>query len=107
MEQFKRREQTKEYTISSTLNNNYVLDIKNNSKADSGNVQLNRNNSSNSKEFIVTHDSMGYVTFTNVNSGKVLDVSSGKVENGRNIQQYLSNGTKAQKWIVEKKKMDM
>lgn len=95
------------YTISSTLNNNYVLDIKNNSKADSGNVQLNRNNSSNSKEFIVTHDSMGYVTFTNVNSGKVLDVSSGKVENGRNIQQYLSNGTKAQKWIVEKKKMDM
>ncbi len=92
------------YTISSTLNNNFVLDIKNDSKADNGNVQLNRNNSSNSKEFIVTHDSTGYVTFTNANSGKVLDVSSGIAENRRNIQQYLFNGTKAQKWIVEKKR---
>ena len=91
------------YTISSTLNNNFVLDIKNDSKADTGNVQLNLDNSSNSNEFIVTHDSTGYVTFTNVNSGKVLDVSSGIVENGRNIQQYVSNGTKAQKWIVAKK----
>ena len=91
------------YTIYSTLNNNFVLDIKNDSKADNGNVQLNQDNSSNSKEFIVTHDSTGYVTFTNANSGKVLDVSSGKAENRRNIQQYLSNGTKAQKWIVEKK----
>ena len=70
-------------------------------------MQLNQDNSSNSKEFIVTHDSTGYVTFTNANSGKVLDVSSGIAENNRNIQQYLSNGTKAQKWIVEKKKMDM
>ena len=70
-------------------------------------MQLNRNNSSNSKEFIVTHDSTGYVTFTNANSGKVLDVPSGIAENNRNIQQYFSNGTKAQKWIVEKKKMDM
>ena len=76
------------YTISSTLNNNFVLDIKSDSKADNGNVQLNLDNSSNSKEFIVTHDSMGYVTFTNANSGKVLDVSSGIVENRRNIQQY-------------------
>ncbi len=64
------------YTIYSTLNNNFVLDIKNDSKADNGNVQLNQDNSSNSKEFIVTHDSTGYVTFTNANSGKVLDVSS-------------------------------
>ena len=44
--------------------------------ADSGNVQLNRNNSSNSKEFIVTHDSMGYVTFANVNSGKEIGRAS-------------------------------
>ena len=91
------------YTISSTLNNNFILDIKNDSKADNGNVQLNLDNSSNSQEFIVTHDSIGYVTFTNANSGKVLDVSSGKAENRRNIQQYFSNGTNAQKWIVEKK----
>ncbi len=96
------------YTIYSTLNNNFVLDIKNDSKADNGNVQLNQDNSSNSKEFIVTHDSTGYVTFTNVNSGKVLDVSSGKAENGRNSQQYLSKGTKGTKMDCRKKeKMDM
>ena len=67
-------------------------------------MQLNLDKSSNSKEFIVTHDSTGYVTFTNANSGKVLDVSSGKAENRRNIQQYLSNGTKAQKVDCREKK---
>ena len=68
-----------------TLNNNFVLDIKNDSKADNGNVQLNQDNSSNSKEFIVTHDSTGYVTFTNANSGSIRCIFVA-AENRRNIQ---------------------
>ena len=90
------------YTISTVLNTDYVLNVQNADKNNCANIQLNKANYSSSQEFKVTHDSDGYVTFTNVNSGKVLDLSSGKVENKCNIQQYYSNGSKTQKWIVVK-----
>ena len=66
------------YTIYSTLNNNFVLDIKNDSKADNGNVQLNQDNSSNSKEFIVTHDSTGYV-LSLIHILEAYELNTGKV----------------------------
>ena len=90
------------YEISSALNSNYVLDISGGSRWNNANLQLYSKNGTNAQAFEVTHDSNGYVTFTNANSGKVIDVSGGKVANNRNIQQYSSNGTRAQKWIVQK-----
>lgn len=90
------------YVISSVLNSNYVFDVSGASVKDNANVQLYQNNDSNAQQFIVTHDSQGYVTFTNAKSGKVLDVSGGKPGNNKNIQQYASNGTHAQKWVVKK-----
>ena len=90
------------YEISSALNSNYVLDISGASRWNNANLQLYSKNGTNAQAFEVTHDSNGYVTFTNANSGKVIDVSGGKVANNRNIQQYSSNGTRAQKWIVQK-----
>lgn len=90
------------YVISSVLNSNYVFDVSGASVKDNANIQLYQNNDSNAQQFIVTHDSQGYVTFTNAKSGKVLDVSGGKTGNNKNIQQYASNGTRAQKWVVKK-----
>lgn len=90
------------YKIGNAQNSNYVLDIASGSKNDGANVQLYLSNRTTAQSFKVTHDTNGYVTFTNVNSGKALDVSGGKVVNSRNIQQYYSNGTKSQKWIVKK-----
>ena len=90
------------YRICNALNSNYVLDISGGSVNNNANVQLYSQNGSNAQAFKVTHDSNGYVTFTNVKSGKVIDVSGGKVANNRNIQQYASNGSRAQKWIVKK-----
>lgn len=90
------------YKIGNAQNSNYVLDIASGSKNDGANVQLYLSNGTTAQSFKVTHDTNGYVTFTNVNSGKALDVSGGKVVNSRNIQQYNSNGTKSQKWIVKK-----
>lgn len=90
------------YKIGNTQNNNYVLDIASGSKNNGANVQLYLSNGTTAQSFKVTHDTNGYVTFTNVNSGKALDVSGGKVANYSNIQQYNSNGTKSQKWIVQK-----
>lgn len=90
------------YKIGNAQNSNYVLDIASGSKNDGANVQLYLSNGTTAQSFKVTHDTNGYVTFTNVNSGKALDVSGGKVANYSNIQQYNSNGTKSQKWIVKK-----
>lgn len=90
------------YTISSLLNANYVLDVKDGSTSNSANIQLYQNNGTLAQQFKVSHDSQGYVTFTNVKSGKVLDLNGAVVKDGGNIQQYTSNGTRAQKWIVKK-----
>lgn len=90
------------YTIQSSINPNYVLDVANGSMQNGGNVQLYQNNDTNAQEFKVTHDSKGYVIFTNVKSGKVLDLNWGLAKNNSNIQQWDSNGSVAQKWIVKK-----
>ena len=90
------------YTIQSSVNSRYVLDIANGSTASGANVQLYQSNDTPAQQFKVTHDSQGYVTFTNVKSGKVLDLNGAVVKDGGNIQQYTSNGTRAQKWIVKK-----
>lgn len=90
------------YTISTLLNSNYVLDVKDGSTSNSANIQLYQNNGTLAQQFKASHDSQGYVTFTNVKSGKVLDLNGAVVKDGGNIQQYTSNGTRAQKWIVKK-----
>lgn len=90
------------YTISTLLNSNYVLDVKDGHTNNGANIQLYENNDTAAQQFNVSHDSQGYVTFTNVKSRKVLDLSDAVVRNGGNIQQYKSNGTRAQKWIVKR-----
>ena len=91
-----------EYLINNALNASYGLDISGGSVNNNANVQLYMRNGSTAQVFKVTHDSNGYVTFTNVKSGKVIDVSGGKAGNNKNVQQYASNGSRAQKWIVKK-----
>ena len=90
------------YTIQSSVNSRYVLDIANGSTASGANVQLYQSNDTPAQQFKVTHDSQGYVTFTNVKSGKVLDVYNGTAKNGNNVWQFTSNNSRAQKWIVKK-----
>lgn len=89
------------YNIQSLVNPNYVLDIYGGYTTNGANVQLYRNNDTEAQLFKVTHDSQGYVTFTNVKSGKVLDVYGGTKKNNQNIWQFSSNGSRAQKWIVK------
>lgn len=89
------------YNIQSLVNQNYVLDIYGGYTTNGANVQLYRSNDTEAQLFKVTHDSQGYVTFTNVKSGKVLDVYGGTKKNNQNIWQFSSNGSRAQKWIVK------
>lgn len=89
------------YTISTLLNSNFVLDVKDGSTSNGANIQLYDANDTAAQQFKVSHDSQGYVTFTNVKSGRVLDLNGAIVKDAGNIQQYTSNGTRAQKWIVK------
>ena len=90
------------YTIQSSLNSKYVMNVEGGSTDDGGNLQLYQNQGTTSQQFRITHDSEGYVTITNVKSGLVLDLCGACISNGSNIWQYASNNTKAQKWIVKK-----
>lgn len=88
------------YVIQSSLSDGLVLDVQNGSKANWANVQLWNVNLSSAQKWVVSHDSDGFVTFTNLGSGKVLDVAGASSVSGANVQQYEANGSKAQKWVV-------
>ena len=90
------------YTINSSLNFTFVLDVNGGSKANFGNIQLYKNNGTAAQAWKVSHDSKGYVTFINIGSGKVIDIKNGYSQNKQNISQYDSNNTYAQKWIILK-----
>ena len=90
------------YTINSSLNFTFVLDVNGGSKANFGNIQLYKNNGTAAQAWKVSHDSKGYVTFINIGSGKVIDIKNGYSQNKQNISQYDSNDTYAQKWIILK-----
>lgn len=90
------------YTINSSLNSTFVLDVNGGSKANFGNIQLYKNNGTVAQGWKIVHDSKGYVTFINVCSGKVIDIKNGYSQNKQNISQYSSNNTYAQKWIILK-----
>ena len=89
------------YVIRSCKNSDYVLDVSGGSVLNYGNIQLYLANNTPAQAFKVTHDSQGFVTFTNVKSGRVLDVSMGKARSGQNVWQFGSNNSRAQKWIVQ------
>lgn len=90
------------YTINSSLNSTFVLDVNGGSKANFVNIQLYRNNGTEAQGWKIVHDFKGYVTFINIGSGKVIDVKNGYSQNSQNISQYDSNNTYAQKWIILK-----
>lgn len=90
------------YEIRSAKNSKYTLDVSNGSTLSGANIQLWISNGTPAQAFKVTHDSNGFVTFTNIKSGKVLDVFNGKAKSYQNVWQYNSNDSYGQKWIVQK-----
>ena len=88
------------YVVESALQSGKVMDVSGGSTSDYGNVQLYTDNGTDAQAWKVSHDSKGYVTFTNANSGKVLDVNGASTASGANVQQFASNGSWAQKWIA-------
>ena len=89
------------YVIESSANSNYVVDVAKQSGSDCANVQLGKENGTNSQAFALNYDSYtGYYLITNYGSGKLLDVAKGETSNNANVWQYASNRSAAQLWRV-------
>ncbi len=90
------------YSIHTSLNNKYALDIDGASKSNGANVQLYEFVDANQQKFYVKYLNNGYYSISAVHSGKVLDVADASTKPGANVWQYESNNTFAQKWIIQK-----
>jgi GH25 family lysozyme M1 (1,4-beta-N-acetylmuramidase) len=87
------------YSFGSKNRSSQVLDVSGGSFENLAPIQLYSRNWTGAQSWRVSHDSAGYVIFTNTQSGKVLDVPGGRAQAGADLQQYQLNGTRAQKWI--------
>lgn len=90
------------YTISSTLNNNRVLDVAGMNSNNNSNVQLYDNRQLWSQRWNIKYVGDGYYSITTfLDDNKNLDVTGAGFKNGTNVQLYQSNGNDAQKWIIK------
>ena len=90
------------YTISSSLDENKVLDITEASDKDSANLQLWTKNNTDAQKFKINYVGEGYYELEACCSGKVLDVAEAENKCGTNVWQYQKNNTDAQKWLIKK-----
>ena len=84
------------YTISSKLDPNMCLGIKNGSKNNCANLQLLGRNGTDAQKFKLQYHSDGYYTIKTMCSGKMLDMLGGS----KNILQCTKNKRNAQKWFI-------
>lgn len=89
------------YSIKSSVNDNFALDIEQASGKDCANVELWQYNADMNQKFEVKALSDNYYSIKAVGSGKMLDVEGAKTEVGANIEQYKSNNQDNQKWIIK------
>lgn len=92
------------YAICFGADENYCIGVKDASTSNEVLVELQEYTGANSQLWRVTHDSNGYVTFTNVNSGYQMNDKNGNTDNEAKIQQYntQTDTDYASKWIVSK-----
>jgi len=89
------------YTIHSALNENFVLEVANNSLQNGGNIQLFANSSYINQKFNLRYLNNGYYEFTSYTSQKSFDVANSGVTNGTNVQQHTANNSDFQQWILQ------
>lgn len=90
------------YNICSVMNSAYVMEIAGGNTANKTNIQLYKNNGTESQKWNAIRNSDGTFQFKNSKSKKVLDVANGDIYSGNTVWAYSYNGTAAQKWKIEK-----
>ncbi len=94
------------YTIHSSIDSAYVLDVAAASSEPGANAQLWSSNGSLAQTWYVSRQDDGTYTIESLCSGLFLDVKWASREAGANVWQYSASGTASQKWkIVARSKM--
>ncbi len=92
------------YTFHSDLNQDKVIDVRNNSNKNGAKIQLHSDNDTGAQDYeiLFAEDSDGISWYYIFKKGqfKCLDVTEGKAESGVNVQLFEFNGTKAQQWCI-------
>ncbi|MBC2890755.1 RICIN domain-containing protein [Gordonibacter massiliensis (ex Traore et al. 2017)] len=89
------------YTISSSLNPTFALDVEAASKLSGANLGLWGLNGVDWQKFRITNKGNGYVSLTSFESGKVLDVEGASTLPESNVLQWDFTGADNQLWIIE------
>ncbi len=92
------------YIISSSVNQNFVIDITNGTAAakNGTNIQVWSKNGTEAQDWNISKNKDETYTIKNPKTGRVLDISGGVAKSNTNIQLYASNSTCAQKWYFKK-----
>ena len=88
------------YTIKTSLDSNFVLDVAWGSTQDCGNLQIYEDSLVGQQRFKVKYLENGFYSIIAVHSEKALDVVNAGKNSGTNVQQYTWNNTDAQKWAI-------
>ena len=89
------------YKIVCAKDSKYILDVKNKSKENCGDIELWSDNNGNNQKFNIKNIGNGCYTICALNSGKYLDVDNAGKYNGANVIQYAWHGGENQKWIIK------
>ena len=89
-----------EYTISSAVNNNFVLDVKQASIDDYAKIQIYTDYRNKNQKWLIDHDEKGYVIIISSNSNKVLSIE--RASNKSLLYQSKYANLDTQKWIISK-----
>lgn len=92
-----------DYTIATTCNTNYGLNIFGGKTDNGANIHLWGNMKGNAQNAIanVKYLGNGLYTITFKRSNKCLDVAGGSTSSGANVQQWSYAGNRNQKWIIK------
>ena len=86
------------YRISSSINEDYVLEVQRRSKADGGNVDLYTWNGGANQRWNISYLGNGVYKILNVNSSRSLDVQGAKLAYSVNIDQWTWKNSGNQRW---------
>ena len=89
------------YTITTSIVNNKVLDLSKGTIASGNKIQLFQQNDSTAQQWIIekAEDDCVYISSAK-NTEYVLDVTGGNFNNGTKVQLYKKNNSPAQKWRI-------
>lgn len=89
------------YTITSSIDESYVLDVMSDSRLNGTNIELWSNNGGNNQKYEIKELENNCFSIKCVSSDKYVDVYGGYKYNGTKVIQYGYNGNENQQWIIK------